>query len=157
MRVHSGASASIPTEPVFVFGSNLAGRHGRGAALWARQNRGAIYGVGIGRQGNSYGIPTKGYQMESLPLTRIEHHVAEFVSYARAHPDLRFQLTPIGCGLAGFSPEQIAPMFLYSPANVELPDEFMPVLTRILATEATTANSVGTERSEVHHETGEQP
>ena len=141
-------SGFVPTEPVFVFGSNLAGRHGKGAALWARQNRGAIYGVGVGRQGNSYGIPTKGYQLESLPLTRIEYHVAEFIAYARAHPDLRFQLTPVGCGLAGFSPEQIAPMFLYSPANVELPDEFMPVLTRILATEATTANSVGTKARE---------
>jgi hypothetical protein len=112
------------TPPVFVFGSNLAGRHGKGAALWAREHRGAIYGQGEGLQGNSYGIPTKDKRLKTLPLDAIATHVATFVGFARAHPDMIFQLTPIGCGLAGYTPPQIAPMFEDAPKNVILPEEF---------------------------------
>lgn len=123
--VHSGASASIPTEPVFVFGSNLAGRHGKGAALWARQNRGAIYGVGIGPQGNSYAIPTKDEHLRTLPLPEIEKHVVAFLIFAEAARGLfKFQLTPIGCGLAGYTREQIEPMFALAPDNVLWPPEW---------------------------------
>lgn len=110
--------------PVFVFGSNLAGRHGKGAALWARQNRGAIYGQGVGRQGNSYAIPTKDENLRTLPLSRIEAHVWIFLEYARAHPDTQFQLTPIGCGLAGYTREQIEPHFAKAPPNVIWPPEW---------------------------------
>ena len=112
------------SDPVFVFGSNLAGRHGKGAALWARQHRGAIYGQGNGLQGNSYAIPTKGFNLEVLQLSTIAAHVDEFLSFAEANPHLSFQLTPIGCGLAGFSPAQIAPLFKYVPTNVQIPREF---------------------------------
>ena len=119
---------STSTIPVFVFGSNLAGRHGKGAALWARQQRGAIYGQGIGRQGNAYGIPTKDRQLRVLPLHVIQIHVAEFLAYARQRPDTQFELTPIGCGLAGYRPDQIAPMFSDAPANIVLPDAFSAVL-----------------------------
>lgn len=118
------------TDPVFVFGSNLAGRHGKGAALWARTHRGAIYGQGVGRQGNSYAIPTKDYELRALPLSEIEAHVTFFRSYARQNPGVTFELTPIGCGLAGFKPEQIAPMFREAPPNVILPDAFVAVLSR---------------------------
>lgn len=114
--------------PVFVFGSNLAGRHGKGAALWALRNRGAIYGQGEGRQGQSYAIPTKERNLRTLPLGSIASAVARFLDYARGHPLERFQLTPIGCGLAGYSPAQIAPMFRGAPANVHLPPEFAAVL-----------------------------
>ena len=117
------------TIPVFVFGSNLAGRHGKGAALWARRHRGAIYGQGIGRQGNAYAVPTKDHQLRVLPLHVIEAHVAAFLDYARQRPGVRFELTPIGCGLAGYRPEQIAPMFSNAPANVMLPDAFAAILT----------------------------
>ncbi|MGB3830316.1 MAG: hypothetical protein WA975_00460 [Mesorhizobium sp.] len=116
------------TPPVFVFGSNLSGRHGKGAALWARQHCGAIYGCGVGPQGNAYAIPTKDRHLRVLPLAVIRGHIADFLDYARRRPDLRFEVTPIGCGLAGYRPEQIAPMFAGSPANVVLPDAFRAVL-----------------------------
>lgn len=119
---------STYTDPVFVFGSNLAGRHGKGAALWARQHRGAVYGQGVGPQGNAYAIPTKDRQLRVLPLDVIHCHVREFLDYAHRQPDLRFELTPIGCGLAGYRPDQIAPMFANAPANVILPDAFRAVL-----------------------------
>ncbi len=116
------------SNPVFVFGSNLAGRHGKGAAFWARRHRGAIYGQGVGRQGDSYAIPTKDEHLRVLPLDAIRPHVAAFLAYAQAHPDTAFELTPIGCGLAGYRPDQIAPMFADAPANAQLPDAFTAVL-----------------------------
>lgn len=119
--------SEIP-EAVFVFGSNLAGRHGKGAALWARQHRGAVYGVGLGMTGNSFAIPTKDRELRTLPLEDIRRYVDRFIRFALDRPDLTFQLTPIGCGLAGYSPEQIAPMFADSPPNVILPTEFAAVL-----------------------------
>lgn len=112
--------------PIFVFGSNLAGRHGAGAALWARQERGAIYGQGEGPQGDAYAIPTKDAHLRTLPLGVIAVHVGVFLAYASAHPDLTFELTPVGCGLAGYKPAQIGPMFKGAPANVILPASFVP-------------------------------
>lgn len=109
---------------IFVFGSNLSGRHGKGAALHARQNCGAKYGVGVGRTGNAYAIPTKDEQIRTLPLERIVPHVADFIAYARAHPDLEFEVTRIGCGLAGYTDSQIAPMFKGVPSNCNLPVEW---------------------------------
>lgn len=106
---------------IFVFGSNLAGRHGAGAALFARRNHGAIYGQGIGLQGNSYAIPTKNFSIQTLPLKVIEKHVQTFLCFAKAHPELQFHLTKIGCGLAGYSESQIAPMFSNCPSNVAKP------------------------------------
>lgn len=119
---------SPPTDPVFVFGSNLAGRHGKGAALWARQHRGAIYGRGVGPQGNAYAIPTKDDRLRVLPLDAIRGHVADFLGHAARRPNVLFQVTPIGCVLAGFRPDQIAPMFAGAPANAFLPDSFRAVL-----------------------------
>lgn len=116
-------------EPVFVFGSNLAGRHGKGAALWAKQHRGAIYGQGVGHQGNSYAIPTKDRELSTLHLSSIAYYVAQFLAHAKNQPAVKFQLTPIGCGLAGYRPEQIAPMFMDAPPNVILPPEFERVLS----------------------------
>lgn len=115
-------------EPIFVFGSNLAGRHGKGAALWARQNRGAVYGQAEGMQGNSYAIPTKDWHIRTLPLDAIAEHVQTFLDYASEHSGLTFHLTPIGCGLAGYKPEDIAPYFRDAPSNVILPDEFRAAL-----------------------------
>jgi hypothetical protein len=110
---------------IFVFGSNLAGRHGKGAALFARKHHGAIYGNGIGLQGNSYAIPTKGINLEILPLHMIEHHINDFLDYARNNPHITFNLTAIGCGLAGYKPKQIAPLFNNAPDNVKKPKEFL--------------------------------
>lgn len=111
-------------DPVFVFGSNLAGRHGKGAALWARQHRGAIYGQGVGRQGNSYAIPTKDERVRTLPLAVIASHIREFLDYAIAHPNIAFQLTPVGCGLAGYTRADIEPLFEGAPRNVLWPPEW---------------------------------
>jgi hypothetical protein len=110
---------------VFVFGSNLAGRHGAGAARWAKLNRGAIYGCGEGMQGDSYAIPTKDHNIRTLPLDYIKIYVETFLNYARNNPEITFHLTPIGCGLAGYEPEQIAPMFADAPPNVVKPKEFI--------------------------------
>lgn len=112
---------------IFVFGSNLAGRHGKGAALEALQKYGAIKGKGKGRMGNAYGIPTKDKKLRVMSLTRIQYYVSQFKVYAARHPKLRFLVTPVGCGLAGYTPKDIAPMFLNSPPNVKLPKEFKEV------------------------------
>lgn len=92
---------------IFVFGSNLAGRHGKGAALYARQHFGAKYGVGVGPTGQCYAIPTKDKDLRVLPLIVIKQHIADFIDYAEAHPELEFILTPVGTGLAGYSLAQL--------------------------------------------------
>lgn len=107
---------------VFVFGSNLAGRHGKGAALFARQNRGAIYGQGSGLQGDSYAIPTKDEYLKTLPLAKIKVFVNAFIVFAERHPEMEFEVTRIGCGLAGYTDNQIAPMFQGAPSNCFLPE-----------------------------------
>jgi len=109
---------------VFVFGSNLAGRHGKGAALFARKHHGAIYGIGEGIQGSSYAIPTKDEKLKVLPLSTIKEYVNSFLSFAEVNSTMKFILTPIGCGLAGYSPKDIAPMFKDAPSNIILPEEF---------------------------------
>ncbi|SRR5258706_1570286 len=106
---------------IFVFGSNLAGIHGRGAALTARKSHGAVYGQGEGLQGNSYAIPTKDHRLKTLSLCEIEGSVADFVEYAILHPELTFNVTRIGCGLAGYTDADIAPMFKGAPGNCILP------------------------------------
>lgn len=113
---------------VFVFGSNLAGRHGAGAAKFARTNHGAVYGKGIGHHGNSYAIPTKDEYIKTLPLDKIKPYVDQFIEYAKNNPSLTFKLTPIGCGLAGYEPTDIAPMFVSAPYNVLIPFEFQQVI-----------------------------
>lgn len=104
-------------DEIFVFGSNLAGRHGAGAARDAREHFGAIYGQGIGLQGRSYGIPTKDHKVQTLPLAEVRRHVAAFLVFAAAHPEMHFYVTPIGCGLAGFRRSQIEPLFADMTAN----------------------------------------
>lgn len=111
-------------QAIFVFGSNLAGRHGAGAAKCARNHYGAEYGVGVGRTGDSYAIPTKDYSIKTLPLDRIQGFVRDFKVYALHHPELEFNVTRIGCGLAGYTDNDIAPMFKDSPSNVLLPKEW---------------------------------
>lgn len=113
---------------IFVFGSNLAGRHGKGAALFAIKNHGAVYGQGEGRQGNSYAIPTKDENLKTLDLQVIETFIKRFNNYARENVNEMFQVTAIGCGLAGYVHHQIAPMFRDAPSNCILCDEFKSVL-----------------------------
>lgn len=106
---------------IFVFGSNMAGRHGKGAALVARERYGAVPGVGIGRRGDSWAIPTKGNDLQPLPVGHIRSYVKNFIYYAKEHPELNFFLTRVGCGLAGYTDHQIAPLFKDAPLNVHMP------------------------------------
>lgn len=106
---------------IFVFGSNLAGRHGKGAALDAKKYHGAIYGKGTGLQGKSYAIPTKGHNLEILSLNQISYHIATFVDFAKTNPHHIFNVTKIGCGLAGYNwNNDIYPLFQSHnlPSNV---------------------------------------
>lgn len=113
---------------IFVFGSNRAGRHGRGSALEALRNHGAQYGQGEGMQGKSYAIPTKDEHLRSLPLEEIQAAVQRFLDVARTRPRDEFRVVAIGCGLAGYAPAQIAPFFRDAPDNVRLPKEFVGAL-----------------------------
>lgn len=111
---------------VFVFGSNLVGMHGGGAARVARLRFGAVMGKGVGMQGRSYAIPTMQGGTET-----IRPYVNDFIAYAKEHPELTFLVTPIGCGIAGFEPEDIAPLFeeASNVENIWLPKSFWEVLT----------------------------
>lgn len=109
---------------IFVFGSNLAGRHGKGAALYAIQRCGAVYGRGEGLQGRSYAIPTKDECLRTRHLREIQKSVNRFRAFAKEHPEMRFHVTAIGCGLAGYTPKDIAPLFADMPENCHLPLEF---------------------------------
>lgn len=114
---------------IFVFGSNLAGRHGKGAALFAKKYRGAIQGQAEGLQGRSYAIPTKDHTLEPLSLDAIWEGVFRFRKFAEAHPELIFELTPIACGLAGYEYDEVAWMFDGCSDNIDLPVEFKNLLT----------------------------
>lgn len=109
-------------QPIFVFASNLAGRHGKGSALTARLRHGAEPGVAFGRTGNAFAIPTKDYQLRTLPVRTIGQYVKGFLAYAKQNPQLDFEVVRIGCGLAGYSDEDIAPLFAGAPSNCQLPE-----------------------------------
>ena len=112
---------SLRADEVFVFGSNLAGMHGGGAAYAAFQKFGAVWGCGVGLQGQSFAIPTMQGGVET-----IKPYVDEFIDFARSRPDLFFYVTRIGCGIAGFADAEIAPLFAAARAvpNICLPESF---------------------------------
>lgn len=112
---------SIKKPPVLVFGSNKAGIHGAGAALAAKEKWGAVPGVGEGRRGNSYALPTKDERIRTMPIEEVADAVKRFLEYAEGHPDDTFLVSRVGCGLAGFTDAQIAPMFRSAPSNCWLP------------------------------------
>lgn len=127
---------------IFVFGSNLGGIHGAGAARYAHQHRGAQMGIGVGRTGQSYAIPTKGIREtrvhtssrtstvgDTLPMETIKHYVNMFLAYAETHPHYFFKVTCIGCGLAGLKDEDIAPMFMGAPFNCYFDTKWQKYLT----------------------------
>ncbi len=117
---------------IFVFGSNLSGIHGAGAAKFANEQRGAEWGVGEGRTGQSYALPTKEADVAtSRPLGEVTKSAAKFIQYAEDHPELQFQLTAVGCGLAGFKSEDIAPLFSATPDNVHYPPEWTDHLPHV--------------------------
>jgi len=118
---------------IFVFGSNREGRHGRGAALEALKNHGAIYGNPQGLQGRSYAIVTKELRntKTAVTLEEVKKGVQEFLEFAKNNPQHTFNVTRIGCGLAGFKDSQIAPLFKMEgglPVNVIIPKEWHQIL-----------------------------
>ena len=124
-RITSSNITALQPGEIFVFGSNLEGQHGGGAALLAYRKWGAIWGQGVGLQGQTYGIPTMQGGVET-----IAPYVDEFIRFAQAHPKLIFLVTEIGCGIAGFRPEEIAPLFkaAVNVENIHLPQRFWDVL-----------------------------
>ena len=113
--------SELRADEVFVFGSNLAGMHGGGAAYAAWRKFGAVMGQGVGLQGQSYAIPTMQGGVET-----IQPYVDEFIAFAKSHPELFFYVTRIGCGNAGFCDEEIAPLFAAAREvpNICLPESF---------------------------------
>lgn len=113
---------------VFVFGSNESGIHGVGAAKFAYEKKGARWGKSYGHHGDSFAIPTKDEYIETMPLSRIRQYVQGFLAYAAGHRKLRFQVTAIGCGLAGYTHTEIAPMFRDAPLNCEFDESWKSFL-----------------------------
>ena len=115
----------------FVFGSNTAGIHGAGAAKEAWKNHGAEYGVGYGlsfdEKGASFAIPTKDRHIQTLPTAAVERFVKGFLTFAESRPDLTFKISRIGCGLAGFRDQVIAPMFINASENCLFDTKWQPV------------------------------
>ena len=113
---------------IFVFGSNLAGAHGGGAAYIAHKKFGAQWGVGVGLTGQCYAIPTMQGGVET-----IEPYVKDFLKFVREHEQYTFLVTRIGCGIAGFTPEQIAPLFYHAIdiPNIILPEDFAAIVNDI--------------------------
>lgn len=124
----------LAAHQIFVFGSNVQGVHGKGAAKIAEQLFGAVRGVGEGLSGQSYAIPTReilpptkrhrGCRFHTLDPIEIKWAVNKFIMFAIAHPELEFFVTPIGCGFAGHKPEDIKPLFQHRVENVILPECF---------------------------------
>ena len=114
--------SELKADEVFVFGSNLEGMHGGGAAFAAWKKFGAVMGCGVGLRGQSYAIPTMQGGVET-----IAPYVTSFISFAKEHPELFFYVTRIGCGIAGFRDKEIAPLFseAVSLENVCLPESFV--------------------------------
>ena len=111
----------LKADEIFVFGSNLEGMHGGGAAWFAFRNFGAVMGCGVGHRGQTYAIPTMQGGVET-----IKPYVDAFIDYAKAHPELFFYVTRIGCGIAGFRDKEIAPLFTAAREveNICLPKSF---------------------------------
>lgn len=120
-----GVVNSLADNEVFVFGSNLRGWHQGGAAKHAQRYFGAVWGQGVGLQGQSYAIPTMQGGVET-----IKPYVDDFIAFACEHPELRFLVTRIGCGIAGYKDEEIAPLFRKALCldNIILPYEFVKVI-----------------------------
>lgn len=124
-RITPDIVSELAEREVFVFGSNLQGWHGGGAARAAYNKFGAVWGQGTGLQGRSYAIPTMQGGVET-----IEPYVDTFIEFAKTHPEMRFLVTRIGCGIAGFKDSEIAPLFekAVPVENICLPKEFWQLL-----------------------------
>ena len=120
MQITPDRITALEPHEVFVFGSNASGHHCGGAARIAHERFGAVWGEGHGHHGQTYAIDT----MSGLDVLADE--ASSFLAYATAHPELTFLLTPVGCGIAGYTPAQVAPHFRGAPENVTMPESFVP-------------------------------
>jgi hypothetical protein len=127
MKITKSKITKLKKNEVFVFGSNLNGNHAGGAARLAFEKFGAINGQGIGLQGKSYAIPTLGVSMDKINLSVLKKHVNAFIQFAIDTPQNEFLVTEIGCGIAGFTKEEIAPLFTNAVIvdNISLPQSFL--------------------------------
>lgn len=130
MRISPENIVKLKENEIFVFGSNESGIHGAGAAKLAHNRFGAVAGQGFGFSGQTFAIPTKDWNIQTLNLTIIGFYINRFIDFARKRKDLKFLVTEIGCGLAGFNPEDIAPLFAGAEFldNVYLPESFWRIL-----------------------------
>ena len=124
-RITPNHISKLAENEIFVFGSNLDGHHYGGAARIAEEKFGAIFGQGVGLQGQSYAIPTMHGGVDV-----IKPYVDEFIEFAKQHPELTFLVTRIGCGIAGFKDSEIAPLFkdALGMSNIALPQSFMDII-----------------------------
>lgn len=137
-RYHNGQfDPKTDADKVFVFGSNLLGLHGGGAAKFAMDYCRAIWGIGQGYQNSSiadgvgcYALPTKYTPAESMTITEVFYAIRLFVAYARTAKNFTFFVTRVGCGLAGFTDEEIAPSFFNAPDNCILPPEWKALMEK---------------------------
>jgi len=118
----------VKPEMIFVFGSNLSGIHGAGAALYARRRHGAEIGVGEGLTGNCYALPTKGENITFMDLDTVHKHVRRFLKHAEKTSAQTFQVTRVGTGLSGFRDSDIAEMFAGAPDNCYFDTAWKPFL-----------------------------
>lgn len=129
-RISSGRITSLAPNEIFVFGSNLQGAHGGGAARMAYECFGAVWGQGVGLYGHTYAIPTMQGGVET-----IKPFVDDFLMFAATHSDLDFLVTEIGCGIAGFPHDEIAPLFFQAidndMRNIYLPESFYRVYDKL--------------------------
>ncbi len=132
-RISSPRITRLQPGEIFVFGSNLAGAHGGGAALLAMQKFGAVWGQGVGMQGEDTGMQGHSYAIPTMHggPEAIKPYVDDFIEFAKQHPELTFLVTEIGCGIAGFTPDEMAPLFAEAIdiPNIHLPERFWQVLT----------------------------
>ena len=129
-RISSSYIDRLGPNEIFVFGSNLAGMHGGGAARKAYRDFGAVWGQGVGLFGQSYAIPTMQGGVET-----IKPYVDDFIDFAKRNGELDFLVTEIGCGIAGFTPQEIAPLFTRAInediRNIYLPESFYEVINQL--------------------------
>lgn len=132
MRVTPEQISTLEDNEIFVFGSNESGIHGAGAARFAYDNFGAFYEQGFGLMGQSFGIPTKDWFITKLDIQVVKFYVDRFIDFAKKSKQYTFYVTKIGCGLAGFTEEEIAPLFseLIDDENVYLPVEFITIINK---------------------------
>lgn len=122
-RVTNPKITELKENEIFVFGSNTAGIHGAGAARLAFEKFGAKWGIGFGLEGQSFAIPSKNDKIVTMQLAAIENYVEAFIAFAKCKPELTFMVTEIGCGLAGLTVEQMAPMF---KGGIEIENIYLP-------------------------------